>query len=506
MFVGIFRANARWGCHAFSRLDGRRIPMLSRGERFIRSLNDGRSVLLEGEKIEDLASHPAFKGTLETITHLFNLLDDPDQKDNVGFKLTDRESYVHSSFLVPYTFEDLQKRNMAFHYWSKETHGMMSRLSDYARSMITGWYAARKELGKLDPHFESKITDYYTAARDHDLFLTTAIVDPQIDRSSGLADSRVSERFLHVVRETGDGIIVRGAKMIATGAPYANDIIISSFLEFKPEHAKHSHILIVPVNSEGLHIICRESFADKRKNDHILSSRYDEMDAVLFFDDVLIPWERVLLHGNSETVLALRANKTANSLAYHQNIVRFVAKLEFVTGIAFAVAESIGVNEYLHVQEKLGELLTQINTIKALVIASEIQAKPDESGVLVPDLSSINTARNIGTRFYPRAIEIIQQIGGGGFVEVPSKYEDFYGVISKHMHHYFEGKTVSAEKKVQLFKLAWDLIGSPLGARHELYERFYAGDPVRAYAKQYSEADKDSFTEPIWQLLRETSK
>lgn len=480
--------------------------MLSRGERFINSINDKRSVLLEGERVKDLASHAAFKGTLETITHLFNLLDDPNQKDKVGFKLADRESYVHSSFLVPYTLEDLQKRSMAFHYWSKETHGMMSRLSDYARSMITGWYAARKELGRLDHHFEKKITEYYTEARDQDLFLTTAIVDPQIDRSSGLEDRRVSDRFLHIVRETSDGIIVRGAKMIATGAPYANDIIISSFLEFKPKHAKHSHVLIVPANSHGLHIVCRESFADKRKNDHILSSRYEEMDAVLFFGDVLIPWERVLLHGNSETVLALRANKTANALAYHQNIVRYVAKLEFVTGIAFAVAESIGVKEYLHVQEKLGELLTQIDTIRALVIASEVQAKPDEFKVLVPELSYINTARNIGTRFYPRAIGILQQIGGGGFVEVPSRYEDFYGVISKHMHHYFEGKTVSAEKKVQLFKLAWDLIGSPLGSRHELYERFYAGDPVRAYAKQYSETDQTSYTEPIWRLLRETSK
>ncbi|MED1469835.1 4-hydroxyphenylacetate 3-hydroxylase family protein [Bacillus salipaludis] len=480
--------------------------MFSRGERFINSLSDGRSIFLEGEKVEDIGSHPAFKGTLETISRLFDLLDDPSEKDHVGFKLSGRESYAHSSFLVPYTLEDLRKRSMAFHYWSKETHGMMSRLSDYARSMITGWYAARKELGKLDSHFESKITEYYTAAMNQDLFLTTAIVDPQIDRSSGLEDCRVAERFLHIVRETNDGIIVRGAKMIATGAPYSHDFIISSFLEFKPEHAKHSHVLIVPANSQGLHIVCRESFADTRKNDHILSSRYEEMDAVLFFDDVFIPWERVLLHGNSETVLALRANKTTNSLAFHQNIVRYVAKLEFVTGIAFALAESIGVNEYLHVQEKLGELLTQIDTMKALVIASEVQAKPDESGVLVPELSYINTARNIGTRFYPRAIEILQQVGGGGFVQVPSKFEDFFGVISKHMHLYFEGKTVSAEKKVQLFKLAWDLIGSPLGSRHELYERFYAGDPVRAFAKQYSEADQTSFTDPIWQLLKETSK
>jgi 4-hydroxyphenylacetate 3-monooxygenase len=243
-----------------------------------------------------------------------------------------------------------------------------------------------------------------------------------------------------------------------------------------------------------------------RKNDHILSSKYDEMDAVLFFDNVFIPWERVLIYGDSEKVLALRANKTVNALAFHQNIVRYVAKLEFVTGIAFAVAEAIGVNKFLHIQEKLGELLAQIDIMKALVIASEVQGKLDESGVFIPEITYIHTARNIGTRFYPKALETLQQIGGSGFIQVPSRFEDFFGVITNHMQHYFEGKTVSAEKKVQLFKLAWDLIGSPLGSRHELYERFYAGDPVRAFAKQYSEADPTFYTEPVWQLLRETSK
>ncbi|MFH5182626.1 4-hydroxyphenylacetate 3-hydroxylase C-terminal domain-containing protein [Paenibacillus sp. TAB 01] len=350
------------------------------------------------------------------------------------------------------------------------------------------------------------MTAYYEQARDNDLFLTTAILDPQIDRSAGLDNERIAERFLHVVKETSDGIVVRGAKMIATGAPYTHDFIIFSFLQFQTEHRHHAHILIVPANAQGLHIVCRESFAEVTEPNHILGSRYEEMDAVLFFDDVFIPWERVLLYGDTEKVLTLRANKTANALAFHQTVVRYVAKLEFVTGVAFAVAEAIGVTGYLHIQEKLGELLTQVDTMKALVIASETMACPDESGVWGPELSYIDTARNVGTRFYPRAIEILQQVGGGGFVQTPSGMGDFYGSISKLMHLYFEGASVSAEKKVQLFKLAWDLIGSPLGARHELYERFYAGDPVRAYASQYTRADKTAFTEPVWKLLKEASK
>ncbi|MUT64790.1 4-hydroxyphenylacetate 3-hydroxylase family protein [Paenibacillus sp. NEAU-GSW1] len=477
-----------------------------RGERFLSSLNDGRSIWLEGKQVRNIPEHAAFKGTLNTIKNLFNMLDDPGERDKVGYLVADKGHYAHSSFLVPYTQEELAKRNQSFSCWSAETNGMMSRLSDYARSMITGWYAARHQLAALDPHFAHKISSYYEAARDNDLFLTTAIIDPQIDRSSDLDDKRISERFLHVVRETSEGIVVRGAKMIATGAPYTHDFVIFSFLQFQTQHQKHAHVLIVPANSPGLHIVCRESFADERERNHPLSAKYDEMDAVLFFDDVLIPWERVLLYGDPEKVLALRANQTANGLAFHQNVVRFVAKLEFVTGIAFAVAESIGATGFLHIQEKLGELLTQIDVIKALIIAAETKAVPDESGVLVPDLSYIETARSLGTKYYPRAIEILQQVGAGGFVQTPSGIEDFYGPISELMHLYFEGASVSAEKKVELFKLAWDLIGSPLGARHLLYERFYAGDPIRGLANQYNRFDKKSLTNPIWNLLKETSK
>jgi 4-hydroxyphenylacetate 3-monooxygenase len=397
---------------------------LVRGEQFINSLDDGRSVWLEGAKLTNLPEHPAFKGTLNTIRRLFNLLDDPLARDKVGFQVPGRGHYAHSSFLVPYSREELAKRSEAFAHWSSETNGMMSRLSDYARSLVTGWYAARSDISRLDPHFSAKIEAYYETARDKDLFLTTAIIDPQIDRSSGLDDSRIAERFLHIVKETSEGIVVRGAKMIATGAPYTHDFVIFSFLKFKANHSKHAHVLIVPANAKGLHIVCRESFADNREQNHILSARYDEMDAVLFFDDVLIPWERVLLHGDSEKVL---------------NVVRYVAKLEFVSGVAIAIADAIGSSGFLHVQEKLGELLTQIDVIKALVIASETQAKPDGSGVFVPELSYIDTARNIGTKFYPRAIEILQQVGGGGFVQAPSGIEDFYGPISKMMHLYFEG-------------------------------------------------------------------
>ncbi|QJD87578.1 4-hydroxyphenylacetate 3-hydroxylase family protein [Cohnella herbarum] len=479
--------------------------MPSRGQRFLDSLNDGRNVWVDNDRVTDLPTHPAFSGTLGTISRLFDFLDDAKFRDHVGYPVNGRDKYAHSSFLVPYSAEDLAKRSNAFSYWAKETNGVMSRLSDYARSLVTGWYGSRKQLGKLESKLESKIAAYYEEARDKDLFLTTSLLDPQIDRSKGLDDQRIAERYLHVVKETKEGIVLNGAKMIATGAPYTHDFLIFSFNKLDVRHSKHAHALIVPAGSKGLHIVCRDSFAEAGVRDYPLSARYDEMDAVLLFDEVLIPWERVLINGDADAVWKLRTHTPSNTLAFHQTVVRFVAKLEFVTGVAIAVADAIGVNGFLHVQEKLGELITQIDTMKALVIASEAQAKPDPvTGMWLPEASYIDTARSIGTKLYPRAIEILQQIGGGGFVQTPARMSQFEGPLSDLLNRYFEGVSLNAENKVRLFKLAWDLIGSPLGSRHELYERFYAGDPVRSFANQYIGSDKSALVDPIWKLLRQS--
>jgi len=479
--------------------------MTSRGQLFLDSLSDGRNVWVERDRVVDLPGHPAFAGTLSTISRLFDLLDDPRTRDHVGYAEEESGRYAHSSFLVPYGAEDLAKRSLAFSYWAKETNGVMSRLSDYARSLVAGWYGSRAQLGKLSAGLEHKVAAYYREARDHDRFLTTSLLDPQIDRSKGLDDHRIAERYLHVVKETKEGLVLSGAKMIATGAPYTHDFLIFSFNKLDARHSKHAHALIVPAGSKGLHIVCRESFAEQTAQDHPLSSRYDEMDAVLLFDEVLVPWERVLINGDAEAVWKLRSHAPSNTLAFHQTVVRFVSKLEFVAGVTFAVADAIGVNGFLHVQEKLGELITQIDTIKALLIASEAQAKPDpETGMWLPEATFIDTARSIGTKLYPRAIEILQQVGGGGFVQTPAAISQFDGPLGDLLNRYFEGVSVGAEQKVRLFKLAWDLIGSPLGSRHELYERFYAGDPVRSYANQYLGSDKASLVDPVWKLLRQT--
>jgi 4-hydroxyphenylacetate 3-monooxygenase len=480
-------------------LNGGNTMSMTRGQHFIDSLNDGRCVWLGGHKIESVPEHPAFSGTLSTIAALFDTLDDPTVREQVGFISPKTGKYVHNSFLIPMTHEDLQRRTASFANWIRSTHGVMSRLSEYARSLVTSWYAVRQQ---FTPEFADKITNYYEFARDNDRFLTTALSDPQIDRSKSPSEQQDPDSVLRIVKRNSEGVFLRGAKMIATAGPYTHDFLVYPFHRLQKDDLVHAHMIIVPANTPGLHILCREPYTSEQPQDHPLSAKYDEMDSVLLFDDAFVPWERVLLYDDPEGVWQLRNNQTAVSLAYHSTIVRLLVKLEFVAGVAFAIAEAIGADKHLHVQEKLGELTVQIETIKALLIASETGAKADVFGTLVPDPVAIETARNLGSRFYPRSIEILQQIGAGGFMQVPASIEEVSGALGGLIRKYFRGANLDPDSRIKLYKLAWDLIGSPLGSRHELYERFYHGDPVRTYASQYLNYNKQPLVEQVWSLIK----
>ncbi|WP_248928036.1 4-hydroxyphenylacetate 3-hydroxylase family protein [Paenibacillus hamazuiensis] len=477
--------------------------MTTRGNKFVESLRDGRNVWLDGKRVEDITVHPAFAGTLHTLKKLFDMLSEPGVQEKIGFRSPGTGEYVHNAFLVPTAPEHLKQRKEAFKIWADATYGVMSRLSEFGRTLITSWHATSDLFRPFDGQYPEKIRRYYEWARDEDRFIIQAFGNPQIDRSKDAAGVSDEDAHLRIVRETSEGVYIKGAKTVATGAPYAHDLIIAPNYRIEDTHPEYAHALIVPLNAQGLHMICRSSYASTDSDEYPISARFDEMDAVIVFDDVFIPWERVLLHRNPEAVWKFYNSLKSNALTFHQTVVRLVSKLEFIAGLGFAIAEAIGVHRFLNVQEKLGELITQVETIKGLLHASELAPRRDDFGMLTPSPVPLQTARNLGMRFYPRAIEILQQIGAGGYTQTPSTTVENGGDIRPYLEAYYRGANISASDKIKLFKAAWDIVGSPLGSRHELYERFYAGDPSRMYAIQYLASDKtflERRLERFWKL------
>ncbi|MCM3311395.1 MULTISPECIES: 4-hydroxyphenylacetate 3-hydroxylase family protein [Shouchella] len=455
---------------------------MSQPLQYQQRLNDGRNVWLHGEIITDIATHPDFRGTINTIDSLLQLQTKQATKASLMYQ-TDEGKSAHLSYLIPRSKEDLAKKRQAYQLWADETFGVMSRLSEYSRSLITGWYANRSAYASTHPEFVKKIEHYYRQSRDFDLLSTAAGHDPQIDRSKQHRSD--NSTILHVAKKTEQGVFVKGAKMIATAAPYVDELLIFSYHRRSEKEKAFANVFVVPTNANGLQIVCRESFAKQDITDHPISSQFDEMDAVLVFDNVFIPWERVLVYEDPDLAWKLRTDRASALLSQHQTVVRLVSKLESLVAIGDELAETAGVTTFLHVKEKLAELIIQLESIKALLYASE-QKAAFHNGVLLPDQDSLATARNLGTRFYPRALEIIQQVGAGGLLQSPSQTAELNGPIGSLLKKYYKGTHTSAKERTALMKLTWDLVGSSLASRHELYERFYSGDPVRTYAVQYN--------------------
>ncbi|WP_127531022.1 4-hydroxyphenylacetate 3-hydroxylase family protein [Paenibacillus kobensis] len=467
---------------------------MSSGAAYLNRLNDGRRVWLDGAIVPDIRSHPAFQGTVRSVAAILDLQDDTDTESQVTFT-TDTGGKANIAYLIPETKEDLFRRSRGLQVWSDATFGVMSRVGGFYRTQLTAWHISRHLIEREQPYFPQKIADYYAFVRDNDLLVTAAGHDPQIDRTKLAHELGDLYTAVRIVRETQEGIVVRGAKMIATGAPYMDEIIVSPHSKKTGDEQRYAVMFAVPASHPGVHLICRESFASQQKDDHPLSSRFDEMDAVLVFDDALIPWERVFIKDDPEAIWHIRSDRFGRALSLHENIVRLASKLEFTAAVGTELAYSIGITPFAHVQEKLAELYYQLESIRALLLSAEHQATLHPLGVWEPALEPIITAKNLGNRFYPRALEILQQLSGAGMLQVPSTIAELNGPLGSQLQKVYRGADRGSEERVKLLKLSWDLVGSRLGARHELYERFYAGDPVRTYAGQYADYDKQPLLE-----------
>jgi 4-hydroxyphenylacetate 3-monooxygenase len=262
----------------------------------------------------------------------------------------------------------------------------------------------------------------------------------------------------------------------------------------------YSIAFALPVSARGLKFICRESFASDSTYDHPLASRFDEQDAVVVFDDVVVPWERVFILEDPEK--ANKVSEATDALVFmaHQATVREAAKAEFIAGIVTLVAETIGVDQFPQVQERIAETLLTVETMKAFLSASEANAMINRWGLMTPDFVPINSARNLWPRVAPSLAVVLKQVGAGGLMAIPP--EDILSSPARpDVDRYYQAKLADAEERIRLFKLAWDAAGSSFGGRQDLYERFFFGDPVRMASAYYSWYNKEPYKERVKELL-----
>jgi 4-hydroxyphenylacetate 3-monooxygenase oxygenase component len=475
------------------------------GEQFLEGLRgDAREIWLEGEKITDPSQHPKLEGAARSLARLFDLQHgDP---DTFLMESPDTGQPVSATHIQPKSRVDLERRRIASKGIADATAGMMGRTPDYLNYTFA-CFAARADVWARYGNEEGaeNIVRYQKLMRDNDLSLTHTLVNPQVDRSVPEAEQLGGEVSLHKVEDTENGILVRGARMLATLAPFSDELAVYPGSDLRLQDARYAICFSIPMSTPGLKFICRDSYSVQRPAfDYPLSSRFDEMDAVVVFDDVEVPRDRIFLDGDPKLHSEVITDSHWRAHIIHQAMTRAWAKLEFAFGLAHTLADMTGVNAFDHVQEKLGEIWSMLEMTRSGVVSAEagsFQAEGSEDWV--PDERSLVALRGLMPKWVPRTIELIQLIGGGGFMATPSKADFDAEEIRPYLDRYFQARNAPAERRVRAFRLAWDFVGSALGGRGELYERFYLQDSFRMTALAYLLADKEHATELVEQFLGE---
>jgi 4-hydroxyphenylacetate 3-monooxygenase len=439
-------------------------------------------VWIRGERIEDVTTHPALRNGVRSVADLYDMQLDPGLQEEMTYASPTDGEPVGLSFLIPRTVEDLERRRAMMTRWAWSSCGMMARTPDFLNVAITAWAGGAEYFGQNRPEFKKNVLDYYEFIRENDITLTHTLVNLQKSRIPGMADNLDEQVALTVMRETEAGIIVKGSRMLATLGPITDEIAV---------YPTRSHLLgdnawrqafsfSIPCDTPGVKFMCRESLDQGRSHfDHPLGSRFEEMDAVVFFDDVLVPWERVFLLGDVDMCNNHGNATQMNTHTGHQVTTRCVVKAEFILGLAGQMVETLGSEQLDHVQERMGELVCYLEILKACVRASEADAKLNEWGVMCPSAAPLVAGRNLFPRMmYPRMAEIIQILGSSSLMALPSE-ADFDTALTPEVERYLATDNSSARDRARLFHLAWDVTCSSFGGRQVLYERFFGGDPVR---------------------------
>ncbi|HET6307142.1 MAG TPA: 4-hydroxyphenylacetate 3-hydroxylase N-terminal domain-containing protein, partial [Rhodopila sp.] len=376
--------------------------------------------------------------------------------------------------------EDLENRRVMMLNWARSTCGMMGRSPDFMNVHFAAWAGAADYFGRARPEFADNMRRYYRYIAGNDLVLTHALINLQRSRHVSGMFNLQEGTALQVVKETSAGIVVRGARVLATLGPLADEIAVYS--PRLPQHLDHYNPFAlnfaIPCDTPGLRFLCRDSFDQGKSHfDHPLGSRFEEMDSIVFFDDVLVPWERVFIHGDVGLLNGTATVTHSSTHTSHQGCAKNLAKCELVLGVALLVTETLGTAHLPHSEERIGELVMYTELMRACMRAAEADAELDEWGVMCPAPLPAETTRNLFMTAYPKMVEILQLLGSSSLMMLPTE-ADMHGQLARHIDQYLATDTSTARQRVKLFHLAWDISCSSFGSRQVLYERFFASDPL----------------------------
>jgi 4-hydroxyphenylacetate 3-monooxygenase len=480
------------GCVRFCRAEKHGAGLRS-GAQYIDDIrDDGRRVFIDGELAGDVTTHPAFAGAARSVANLFDIARAPDNRDLMTYTSPATGHPVNRIWQLPRSREDLAARRGAIERWSEATLGFMGRSPDHVAGFYVGFVAALEVFARGRQKFADNVLRFYEFLRDYDLYATYTIVPPQIDRSKPAHQQEEPDLYAGVVAERDDGIVIRGAQMLGTGTALSDYVHLSTIHALRPGDENYAISVAIPCNAPGVKIYSRRSYAQAATStfDYPLASRFDETDSLLVYDNVFVPWERVFVYKNVDLCRAQWFETPAHVIGNNQAQIRFAAKLRFMVGLMHRIAEMNGVGGMPPVQWQIAELATLAATYQGLIYAQEATSRMNRNGYCIPGAAELYANMNLQAEIYPRMIDLMRELCGGGLIQLPSSVEDFANPeIARDIERYVRSPGHPARDRVRLLKLAWEVIGSEFAGRHLQYEKFYAGAPFIVRSHMYRTYD-----------------
>jgi 4-hydroxyphenylacetate 3-monooxygenase len=474
------------------------------GADHLRSLQDGRAVYLDGKRVEDVTTHPAFRNAVASAAGLYDYQARPDTIDRMTFDIGGGQR-VSRCWQLPHSYDELVERRHALVAWAEQTCGFMGRSPDHVASSLAGQVMGIEVFRAYDEKRAAALLDYFDYAARNDLFLTYVINNVQGDRSKPFGDQGEGSEDLvaRIVDEDAAGITIRGAKLFATSAIMANEIMVGAAQPLQPGEEHLAFACALPMNAPGLRMLSRKSFEAHAVSefDNPLSSRFDENDAVIFFDDVKVPWERVFIHRNTRMCHSQFHDTAAHIYQNYQAQIRLSVKLRFLAGLARGVTETIGTINFPVVRETLGRLAGQAGMIASMVYGMEAAGRM-RGPYYLPDRHLLYAAQVQAQELYPQFIQSIRELAGGALLMLPSSVHDFANPeIAQVIRSTQISPAMSGMDRVKLLKLTWDAVGSEFASRHVQYEMFYAGAQFVTRGRSFGTYDWGAAAEMVQTVL-----
>ena len=446
------------------------------GKDYLESLEDGREIWFNGEKIKNISDHPAFRNSARSVAQFYDSMHDPNLQSDL--LLTDTNGISTHKFFAPsYTCDELDQARKAIYVSQRINYGWMGRTPDYKAAFMAH---LQDNAGFYQKDCQQNAVNWYKKSADKCLYLNHVLVDPPVDRSK----DRISVRdvFVSVDKEDDKGMYVSGAKMVATGSALTHSTFVGMTANITSQMKEKQDedmavIFFADMNTLGLKMICRPSYEYNSVSpfDQPLSSRFDENDSVIVMDNAFIPWENVLVHRDVERSKKFYIESGFFNRYNLQAAVRLVIKLEFCIGLFYEGCKASGIFDFRGVQAAIGEMIGIRNTVYAMTTSMVHDVSPCGSGV-VPNAEIASALRLYMSNCWGRVRELFESTMAGAPIYTVSSYKDLVNEeLNPYIDRYYVGTGVDAEKRIKLFKLIWDAVYSEFAGRHALYERNYSG-------------------------------